>query len=69
MKKNEKDTNKELLNKLDSTIELLQNIFILNGLESGMKKEDVREIVGINMNRVTKINKALKVGKGDGKDK
>ena len=41
--------------KLDRIANLIQDLFILQAAETGLKKEAVRKILGVGMSRVTRI--------------
>jgi hypothetical protein len=46
--------------KLDQLIWVTQDLFILQALQLGIKKGDVRKIARVNTDRVTNISKYLK---------
>ena len=46
--------------KLDSLSEILRNLFILEASKMGIKKKDVRKILGVNTDEITKVWKYLK---------
>ena len=54
---------KEILSKLDEVIELIENLIILEALRTNVAGGDVRGLLGVDMNRVTKISKMLKASK------
>jgi|HubBroStandDraft_1064217.scaffolds.fasta_scaffold665747_3 hypothetical protein len=54
---------KEILSKLDEVIELIENLIILEALRVNVAGGDVRGLLGVDMNRVTKISKMLKASK------
>jgi len=49
-----------VIQKLNSIEELLQDILILQGAQAGMKKAQVRTMVGVGADRVTRIWKHIK---------
>jgi hypothetical protein len=53
-------TNDPVLTKLNSIEQLLQDILILQGAQAGMKKAQVRKMVGVGATRVTRIWKNIK---------
>jgi hypothetical protein len=54
---------KEILSKLNEVIELIENLIILEALRINVAGGDVRGLLGVDMNRVTKISKMLKASK------
>lgn len=57
---NNKEFEKRLFKKIDGVLELLEILLIIQGGVAGIKKHELREIVGGNMNRVTKITGLIK---------
>ena len=53
--------NDPVIQKLNSIEELLQDLLILQGAQAGMKKAQVRKMVGVGAARVTSIWKHIKV--------
>lgn len=49
----------KIFEKLDVIIGLLQDLFILEGVKAGIKKEEVRRILRIDKRRVTRISKHI----------
>ena len=47
-------------NQANKIIDLLQNLFILEAKKNGLKSEEVREILGVNNNKLFKIWKLSK---------
>lgn len=60
MKNNKEDIEERILAKLDVVAELLENLLILQGGIAGIKKQELRKIAGVGMNRVTKIARFIK---------
>jgi hypothetical protein len=57
---NDSPTEMLLAEKLDKLISLLQDLIVLEGAKAGIKKEQLRKLLGIDMNRVTRIWKHIK---------
>lgn len=53
-------TEEKLLGKLDTVIQLLQDLFILDAARAGLEKPAVRSLLGIDMNRVTRLWQHIK---------
>jgi hypothetical protein len=49
-----------LAEKLDKVISLLQNSILLEGAKAGIKKEQLRKLLGIDMNRITRAWKYIR---------
>lgn len=49
----------KILENLNVVIALLQDLFILEGVKAGIKKEEVRRILRIDKHRVTRISKHI----------
>ena len=47
----------EILSKLDAIILLLQDLFIIQGLDSNFDREGLREVLGVKRDRVSRISK------------
>ena len=45
---------------LDRLLQITQDLFILQALQAGAKREDVRKLVQVNQWRVTNVSKLLK---------
>ena len=58
----------ELSAKLDAVIELLEDLFILQALSSGVGRDHIRAILGVHTTRITKINKGVKQALKNGKE-
>jgi len=57
-----------VLEKLDTVIRLLQDLFILEAAKGKMKQQEIRKVVGLDIVRVNRIAKHLKAGgEDDGK--
>ena len=41
----------------------IENLFILQALQAGMKTEDIRQILKIDMNRVTAVSRHFKAAR------
>jgi hypothetical protein len=50
---------REVEEKLDAVIGLLQDLFILEAIRSGIGPGDIRKLLGIAMGRVTAISKQV----------
>jgi NAD(P)H-nitrite reductase large subunit len=46
--------------KIDSILNIMQKLFIFEAADRGLTKNQVREILGVNANEITKIWKHLK---------
>ena len=55
----------KLVQKLDIIVELLQKLIILQAVDMNIKKQDIRKITKISMNRVTEITGFVKKEKSD----
>lgn len=53
----------EMSAKLDTIIRLLEDLFILEASKANMRREELRRIARVDMNRVSRISKHL--GKGE----
>jgi hypothetical protein len=60
MKNNKEDFEEKTLAKLSAITELLENLLILQGGIAGIKKQELRKIAGVAMNRVTKVTRFIK---------
>ncbi len=60
MKNKKEDLEEKILAKLDIVAGLLENLLILQGGIAGIKKQELRKIAGVGMNRVTKITRFIK---------
>lgn len=49
--------------RLDKVTELLENLFILQALTSGIGRSHIREAIGVHTTRISRINKGLKNAK------
>lgn len=54
---------KETLDRLDTLIELTEDLIILQALEVNIKGAAIRNFLGVDMNRVTKVSKMLKAAR------
>jgi hypothetical protein len=51
-----------ILGALDDLLTLIENLFILEACRAGIKQQEIRAILGIDMARVTRIAKHAKEG-------
>jgi hypothetical protein len=57
-----KNTEGEAISRrLDRIIQLLEDLFILQGSLAQMKRKELRTVVGLDMKRVNRISKHVKV--------
>lgn len=49
--------------KLDTIIELLEDLIIVQAMRAHASNGDIRKFLGVDMNRVTKISKMIKGAK------
>jgi hypothetical protein len=56
---NNADNVERILEKLDELKSLLQDMLILEGVKAGIPRQDLRKMVGVDMNRITHISKAF----------
>jgi len=56
----EADSNVPLLESLEAIHSTLQDLLIFEGCRNGMRKEQVRKMLGVNNNRVSRVWKHLK---------
>ena len=54
------DSDKRLENKLDTVIRLLEDLFILQASEAKIGRENIRAVLRVTPNRISKITKGLK---------
>lgn len=47
--------------RLDRVIEILEDLFILQGSVARMKRKELRGVVGLDMKRVNRISKHIKL--------
>jgi hypothetical protein len=52
-----------LSDRLDTLIELIEDLIVLQALQANIKGAAVRSFLGVDMNRVTKISKMLKAAR------
>ncbi len=57
-----------VVQKLDSILEVLQSVLILEGARAGMKKAKVREMVGVGDARVSEVWRHLDLERGNGRN-
>ncbi len=50
--------------KLDDILTVLQDLLILECARTTMKRDDLREIVGVDNNRISRIARRVKAAKG-----
>lgn len=50
----------EVVEKLDTVIRLLQDLFILEGIRAGVRTEDLRRILRVDKKRINRISKHVK---------
>jgi hypothetical protein len=55
--------------KLDAVVDLLQDLFILQAMSLGARREDIRAMLGAHTTRISKINKGIKEALKSGKTK
>ena len=55
----------ETIARLDRMIQLLEDLFILQGSVAQMKRKELRTLVGLDMKRVNRISKHIKVPMDD----
>jgi len=60
-----KATEGETIARLDRMIQLLEDLFILQGSVAQMKRKELRTVVGLDMKRVNRISKHVKVPMDD----
>jgi hypothetical protein len=60
-----KATEGETIERLDRMIQLLEDLFILQGSVAQMKRKELRTVVGLDMKRVNRISKHVKVPMDD----
>jgi len=58
----------DLSGRLDTVIDLLQDLFILQALNSRMGRDSIRRILGVRTTRVSKITKGLKQARKHAKE-
>lgn len=63
MPTNNNQYEKAVIKELDGISELLRDLFILEATKAGVPNKDIREILGIDLNRVTRISKHIKSSK------
>jgi len=54
------DSDKRLENKLDTIIRLLEDLFILHAARAKIGRENIRGVLRVTPNRISKITKGLK---------
>lgn len=52
-----------IADRLDMVIELLQDLFILEGVKEGVNKKHLGKVVGVRQARISKISKLMKSAK------
>jgi len=52
-----------LSDRLDMLIGLVQDLIVLQALQSNIRGSDIREFLGVDMNRITKVSKMLKAAR------
>lgn len=50
----------DLGTKLDAVVELLQDLFILQAMSLGARRENIRSMLGVHTTRISKINKGIR---------
>jgi ElaB/YqjD/DUF883 family membrane-anchored ribosome-binding protein len=55
----------DISRRLDRIIELLEDVFILQGSMAKMKRQELRRVVGLDMKRVNRISKHIKASMDD----
>ena len=60
MAKIENDYEKKVLAKLDSMTQVLENLFILEASRANVNKKQIRQILGVAMERVTRVSKSVR---------
>jgi len=58
-----KTDNEKILAALDTVQRSLENLFILQACRAGIKQQEIRAILSIDMARVTRVAKHVKEGK------
>lgn len=58
-KQNGRSTDERIEEKLDALLRLVQDLFILQALKSGMNNVAVRKLLGVRMTRVSGIAKHI----------
>ena len=56
----QKGDREQLEVKLDTVIRLLEDLFILQSLNSGIGRDQIRAMLGVHTTRISKINKGVK---------
>ncbi|BAU46799.1 hypothetical protein SVA_0217 [Sulfurifustis variabilis] len=51
--------------KLDSILSVLQDLLILQGAKAGIKRDDLRRIVSVDTNRVSRVMKHVRRAKNE----
>lgn len=46
--------------KLDAVVELLQDLFILEAMSLGARRENIRSMLAVHTTRISKINKGIR---------
>jgi len=46
-----------LIQTLDEVKDLLQDLLIVEGVKAGVQKQALREMLGVDMNRITRVSK------------
>jgi len=49
-----------LVKKIDSVVQLLENLFILQSAKTGFKRDEIRKILGVSNDRVSAVMKHLR---------
>ncbi len=62
---NKSTEGKAISERLDRMIQLLEDLFILQGSLAQMKRKELRSVVGLDMKRVSRISKHINVSKDD----
>ncbi len=52
-----------LLHRLDTLIGLVEDLIVFQALQANIKGGDIREFLGVDMNRVTEVSKMLKAAR------
>ena len=47
-----------LIRKLDEVKDLLQDLLIVEGVKAAVQKQALRKMLGVDMNRITRVSKA-----------
>ena len=56
----EKDNDSSVIERLDTIIRLLEDLFILEATRAKIGRENIREVLGVRTTRISRIYKSLK---------